>query len=142
MTIDDYDAVFDLWSRSAGVGLGTSDTRPAIAAFLQRNPGVSAVAVSAATGASTPHLLGAVLGGHDGRRGTLHHLAVEPEHRRQGIARALVSWCIAALADAGIEKCNIFLWRDNVDGEGFWIREGWSARSDIMLVQRFTRRDV
>ncbi len=144
MTIDDYDAVFELWSRSAGVGLGASDTRPAIAAYLERNPGMSAVAVSPTTGGAPvpPSLLGAVLCGHDGRRGTLHHLAVESSQRRQGIARALVSWCIVGLGDAGIEKCNIFLWRDNVDGEGFWHREGWSARPDIMLVQRFTRRDV
>ncbi len=132
MTSGDYDAVFALWSRCTGIGLGTSDTRPAITAYLARNPGMSAVAVK------DPSLLGAVLCGHDGRRGTLHHLAVEPAHRREGIARALVSWCITALADAGIDKCNIFLWRNNADGEGFWLREGWSPRPDIILVQRFT----
>jgi putative acetyltransferase len=142
MTSDDYDAVFDLWSRCTGIGLGTSDTRPAITAYLARNAGMSAVAVKDADAerdASARLPLGAVLCGHDGRRGTLHHLAVEPAHRRQGVARALVSWCITALADAGIDKCNIFLWRDNADGEGFWLREGWSTRPDIMLVQRFTR---
>jgi ribosomal protein S18 acetylase RimI-like enzyme len=149
MTLDDYVAVYDLWKRCSGIGLGASDTRDAIAGYLERNPGTSPVAVPAAppsapdappsaTAASHP-LLGAALCGHDGRRGTLHHVAVDPAHRRRGIARALVDWCIDRLAESGIEKCNIFLWRDNTEGQAFWLREGWSPRQDIILVQRFTR---
>lgn len=136
--LGDYDAVYDLWSRSEGVGLGDSDTRSAIAAYLERNPGMSAVAIDAASGGGS--IVGAALCGHDGRRGTLHHVAVEPSYRRRGIARALVDWGIARLGEAGIAKCNIFLWRDNTDGAAFWTREGWVGRADLVVMQRPIQR--
>lgn len=139
MTLEDYDAVFDLWRRCEGIGLGDSDAPSAIADYLARNPGMSAVAIDAASG--TPRrgaIVGAVLCGHDGRRGTLHHLAVEPSHRRRGIARALTQWCLDRLLEAGIPKCNLFLWRDNADGAAFWTRDGWSAREDLVVMQRWT----
>ena len=68
--IKDYDAVFALWRRSEGVGLNESDTRAAIASFLRRNPRHSFIAEKQG------RIIGAVLCGHDGRRGYLHHLAV------------------------------------------------------------------
>ena len=83
MRIADYDEVLALWQKSEGVGLGESDDRAAIAAYLARNPGLSLVAVAG------KRTVGAVLCGHDGRRGYLHHLAAASSHRRQGIARAL-----------------------------------------------------
>ncbi len=155
----DYDAVFDLWSRCEGIGLGDSDTREAIAAYLARNPGMSAVAVATAPGgradqagtgdggrsapeAAPETLVGAVLCGHDGRRGTIHHLAVEPSHRRRGVARALVEWCLERLRGAGIIKCNIFVWGDNEEGAAFWKREGWDSRGDLVVMQRWTSAEA
>ena len=66
--IEDFDAVIALWRRAKGVGLNESDTRRAITAFLRRNPNFSFVAEKAG------RIVGAVLCGHDGRRGYLHHL--------------------------------------------------------------------
>lgn len=73
--IGDYDAVFALWQRCQGVGLGASDTRPAIAAYLRRNPGLSFVAQRKGK------LVGAILGGHDGRWGYLPAGVTEPQRR-------------------------------------------------------------
>jgi hypothetical protein len=72
----DYDTVLALWRSCEGIGLSDSDTREAIATYLARNPGLSLVATDA-----DGVIVGAVLGGHDGRRGYLHHLAVAPAHR-------------------------------------------------------------
>ena len=75
MTIDDYDEVFALWQVSEGVGLSTADERDEIAIYLHRNPGTSFVALDGG------QLVAAVLCGHDGRRGYIHHLAVKKSHR-------------------------------------------------------------
>jgi putative acetyltransferase len=127
--IEDYDAVVTLWRRSEGVGLNESDTRDAIAAFLRRNPRLSLVAQKRG------RIIGAVLCGHDGRRGYLHHLAVSKRHRQHGIGRQLVNACMMKLRKIGIQKCTIFLFAENVTGRKFWIHNGWSLRADIQLIQ-------
>lgn len=132
-SLGDYDEVMQLWKHTEGVGLNESDERPAIAAFLERNQGLSRVAV-------TPEgkIVGALLCGHDGRRGYLHHLAVAPEYRRQGIGQALVETCIGELKTLGIPKCNLFLYSNNDSGRLFWKRRGWDAREDLVVVQKPT----
>jgi ribosomal protein S18 acetylase RimI-like enzyme len=130
MTIADYDAVLRLWQDSTGVGLNESDDRDRIALFLARNPGLSRIAAAGA------EIVGAVLCGHDGRRGYLHHLAVAKPHRRQGLGRRLVEACLADLKRLGILKCNIFHFADNAAGEEFWIHNGWSRRPDLQVMQK------
>lgn len=126
----DYPAVRALWEATPGVGLNESDIEEAIASFLLRNPQMSAVATRGAM------IVGAVLCGHDGRRGYLHHLAVAESHRRQGIARALLDWCLQHLIAEGILKCNIFLYTDNAGGAAFWRHNGWSSRADLAILQK------
>ena len=87
-------------------------------------------------------LVGAVLCGHDGRRGYLHHLAVLQEWRRRGTGRRMVEACLERLAAAGIPKCNIFLFADNTRGRAFWRRNGWMVREDLKVMQRPTRGRV
>ena len=128
----DLEAVLKLWSETEGVGLNESDTPERLQLYLDRNPGLS----MAARGNS--RVVGAVLCGHDGRRGYLHHLAVQPEYRGRGLGRQLVEACLASLAQAGILKCNIFVYADNEPGEQFWNRCGWAARSDLKMLQRMT----
>ena len=132
--LTDYDTVLALWRSCEGIGLSESDTREAIAAYRVRNPGLSLVATEA-----DGVIVGAVLGGHDGRRGYLHHLAVVPAHRGQGLGRRLVEESLARLRQLGIEKCNIFLYADNAAGRAFWLREGWSSREDLVVVQKVIR---
>ena len=86
MHMEDYDAVYALWLESTGMGLNDyDDSREGIGRYLRRNPESCFVAED--DGA----IVGAVLAGHDGRRGHLNHLAVAPERRRQGLGRALVA---------------------------------------------------
>jgi N-acetylglutamate synthase len=127
--IEDFDAVVALWRRTEGVGLNESDTRRAIAAYLRRNPRLSFVAEKDA------RIIGAVLCGHDGRRGYLHHLAVAKRHRKRGIGRQFVNACLAKLRKAGIQRCNIFIYADNAAGMKFWAHAGWSLRAELRLMQ-------
>ena len=127
--IEDYDGVVALWRRTEGVGLNESDTRRAIASYLRRNPRMSFVAVQ------DGRIIGAVLCGHDGRRGYLHHLAVSKRHRQRGLGRRLVDACLSKLRKAGISKCNIFIFANNAAGMKFWSRTGWKLRMELRLMQ-------
>ncbi len=83
MTFEALDEVLALWQATEGVGLSEGDTKDELAAYLLRNPGLSLVACR------DGRIVGAVLCGHDGRRGCLYHLAVAIPHRHLGIGRAL-----------------------------------------------------
>jgi len=131
MSLDDYDEALRLWQTAEGVGLSESDTRAAIASYLKRNPRMSFVARDG------KESVGAVLCGHDGRRGCLYHLAVAPTHRRKGIGTKLVTRCLAALKRAHIQRCNIFVYNHNADGERFWRRKGWKKRADLCMAQKY-----
>jgi ribosomal protein S18 acetylase RimI-like enzyme len=130
MTPDHLSEVIDLWMQTEGVGLNESDSPSAPAAFLDRNPGLSRVALD------REKIVAAILCGHDGRRGFLYHLAVKPESRRQGLGVALVEQCLARLADLGIQKCNALVYTHNAEGQRFWQRLGFSSRENLGLWQR------
>jgi len=125
MTIDDLSSALELWQSCEGIGIGDSDSPDELTAFLQRNPEMSWVALS------DDQLVGAVLVGHDGRRGFLYHLATDPKFRRQGIGQTLVQHAIASLRAAGIIKCHIFVYRTNAQGREFWDRLSFVRRNDI-----------
>jgi N-acetylglutamate synthase len=127
----DYAEVAELWRQSEGIGLSESDQEAPVARFLRRNPGMSCVACLA-----DGQIIGAVLCGHDGRRGYLHHLAVAAPWRRRGIAGQLLRFCFDALAKAAIPKCNIFVFADNPSGKEFWLHNGWTARGDLHVLQK------
>jgi len=130
LTMDDYDDVVAFWRSQEGVGLNESDGKRQIAGYLTRNPGMSFIVREAGK------VVGAVLCGHDGRRGYLHHLAVASSHRRKGLGRSLVARCLKSLRRAGIQRCNIFLFADNPQGRSFWQSIGYRPRADLLLMQR------
>jgi N-acetylglutamate synthase len=139
MTMDDYPAVIALWQATEGMGLSQADSPERIRQYLARNPGLSLVAFS-----PRGDLIGAVLCGHDGRRGLLHHLAVHPDWRKLGVGRALVCRCLEGLAAAGIDKCHLFVYEKNQAGRSFWLRTGWYERPELVLMStdiRFEKKD-
>jgi ribosomal protein S18 acetylase RimI-like enzyme len=128
MTEDSYEQVIALWQAAEGVGLSQADSPEAIAQYLARNPGLSLVALQ------DGQLVGAVLCGHDGRRGYIHHLAVRPEARRQGIGRRLVQECLAGLRGHGIQKCHLFVFQRNEEAIAFWRAIGFTARDELSMM--------
>jgi len=126
MTLADYEGVAALLAGTAGVRLRGADSRAGIAKYLARNPGHSFVAEEGG------RVVGCLLGGHDGRRGYLYHLAVAPEARRRGTGSALVARTLDALRAAGIEKVHADVLPENEAGLAFWLRRGWQRRDDIL----------
>ncbi|MFC4103377.1 GNAT family N-acetyltransferase [Paenibacillus xanthanilyticus] len=132
MAAADYDAMMELWRGVEGLELSGADSREGIAAYLARNPGMSFVAEAEG------RLVGTILGGHDGRRGFIYHLAVDPASRGRRIGAALTERCLGAIAADGIDKCHIFVKSDNEVGQGFWTRAGWAKRSGFDVFSRGT----
>ena len=130
MVLADYDAVLTLWEATPGVDVAVGDERAQIAGFLDRNPGLSLVAESGG------RIVGAVLCGHDGRRGYVHHLAVDVAARRSGLGLRLVEMCLDGLRAAGIGKCHLFIRRDNDIGRAFWVATGWIDRTTLSMMSR------
>ena len=126
----DYEAVVTLWRASEGIGLSKADEFMPICRYLERNPDMSLVAEV------DGKIIGAVLCGHDGRRGYLHHLAIAAEFRGQGIGLQLVKDCLGKLSRENIDKCHIFVYPDNDRGLQFWRKVGFAGRMDILLCSR------
>lgn len=131
-TVADCHDVLAFWQKQEGISLDDADTPNALGAYLSRNVGMSLLA------RDDGQVVAAILCGHDGRRGYLHHLAVASSCRGQGIGRLLVERCIERLRQAGILKCNIVLFADNAKGEKFWTAVGFKQRDDLKLMQRRT----
>lgn len=131
----DLPAVSALWHETEGVEISVEETYERLSAFLDRNPGISSVVVDA-----TGRRIGALLGGHDGRRAYLYYLAVHPGFRRQGVGRALVQRTTEALMTAGIERAMITAYANSAEGRTYWARLGWTANDDLcpMLMQLST----
>lgn len=132
MNIDDYEAAYALWSETEGMVLSEADSRPSIGAYLERNPCLSFVCYN------DQELAGTILGGHDGRRGYIYHVAVGKAHRNQGIGGELVNRSLAGLRQAGIMKCHLFVLEGNEIGNRFWDRSGWTKRDGILLYSKDT----
>jgi N-acetylglutamate synthase len=136
MTIQDYDAVRALWQESEGLKLSEVDSKSSIVRFLERNPGLSFVAYD------NKQLVGAVLCGHDGRRGYIDQLAVRESHRRQGIGKALVARCLYNLMRIGIHKWHLFVLEDNREALAFWKKLGWAERVELVTMSQYQANEA
>lgn len=87
--------------------------------FAQRNPGLFLVAAQGST------VVGSAMGGWDGRRGWIYHVATAPGHRRGGLATKLVRQVEAGLRGLGCRKVNVIVRDDNDDGAVFWTAIGY-----------------
>jgi N-acetylglutamate synthase len=117
--IGDYDAALELWQRVEGLEIAEGDDRKSVDKFLARNPGLSRVATDGSA------IVGVVLCGHDGRRGYIYHLAVDPVYQSRGLGKRLMDECLGGLRRAGLERALILVAHDNARGRKFWDRHGW-----------------
>jgi len=131
MTLADYQAVYALWLATPGMGLNTTDdSREGIEKYLRRNPSTCFVANDGG------RIVGVIMAGHDGRRGFIHHTAVLPEYRGQGLGRRLVDNALAALEAEGIHKAALVVFEHNQLGNCFWEKLGFTSREDLVYRNR------
>lgn len=126
MTTSDYDGVYELWTNTPGMGINsTDDSREGVEKYIKRNPATSFVALVEGK------IVGAILAGHDGRRGFIQHLAVLPEFRKHGIASTLVERAMNALEKEGIHKVALLAFKKNELGNSFWDKMDFIVREDV-----------
>lgn len=126
MTIEDYEGVYALWMSIKGFAIRSiDDSKEGVARFLLRNPDTSVVAVE------DGRIIGAILCGHDGRRGCLYHVCVRQECRMRGVGKAMVVYCMEKLKAEQISKVSLIAFTANDVGNAFWRRIGWTKREDL-----------
>jgi ribosomal protein S18 acetylase RimI-like enzyme len=125
--ISDYDAVLRLW-KEAGLIIRPGDSLNDVRLKLQRDADLFLVAMDGDA------LVGCVLGGWDGRRGWMYHLALKPSHRRHGIAKALVSELEMRLAGKGAKKVNAQVYRSNTASLRFFNACGYDVHSGLVMI--------
>ena len=126
MQIEDYENVYKLWMTIDGFGIRTiDDSKAGVARFLKRNPTTSVVAEA------DGKIVGAILCGHDGRRGCFYHVCVQKEYRKHGIGKAMAVFCMKALQEEEINKVSLIAFQSNEGGNQFWKKVGWTFRDDL-----------
>lgn len=116
----DYDQVYQLWENiEKGVHVGRSDTPSEIEKKLTRDPDLFLVAES------DGRIIGSVIGGFDGRRGLIYHLAVAAEFRENGIGTRLMDELESRLRAKGCLKSYLLVTVDNPEAEDYYKRHGW-----------------
>lgn len=126
-TLDRHGEVLALLQRTPGVSVRDADSRQDTARYLRRNPGLNFLAVERG------RVVGCAMCGHDGRRGYLQHVVVDPAFRRRGVAQALVARCLAGLERRGIRKVHLFVFTANKPAQRYWARRGWQRRDDLFV---------
>jgi len=127
----DYDAVVALW-QAAGLHLSPSDDRARILHKLERDPDLFLV------GAEQGTLVAAVVGGYDGRRGWVYHLAVHPDHQGRGLGAALLAELEERLRRKGCHKLNLLVEPDNASVQRFYQRVGY-RRDELIFMEKWLR---
>ena len=126
MTTDDYEEVHNLWMSIHGFAIRSiDDSKEGVERFIRRNPKTSVVAVS------DGKIVGAILCGHDGRRGCLYHVCVHEDYRKHGIGKSMAVACMRALQAEQINKVNIVAFKSNELGNHFWKEEGGNFKDDL-----------
>ena len=116
----DYPAIKELWeSMEKGVHMGRSDFPEEITKKVSRDPDLFLVAES------DGQIIGSVIGGYDGRRGILYHLAVTKDFRQQGVGGQLLDVVEARLKAKGCLKCYLMVVPGNPELERFYEKRGW-----------------
>ncbi len=117
---DDFPKVLDLWKNAGpGIHLRRSDEPQEIAKKLQRDPDLFLLAEVNGL------IIGSVLGGFDGRRGMVYHLAVEQSMRQRGIGSLLMQELEKRLKHKGCIRTYLLVTRDNLDAIHFYEAQGW-----------------
>lgn len=117
---EDYPPTLKLWeSIEMGVKVGRSDSIEEIEKKIQRDPDLFLVAEQ------NDRIVGSVIGGYDGRRGLIYHLAVHKDLRKQGLGEMLLNEVEKRLQAKGCLKCYLLVVAENERAIHFYENRGW-----------------
>lgn len=127
----DIESALQLWRQSFNRGFSEGfDTAEVITRYLEHNVNFSTVAFEGDV------LVGALLCGHDGRRGSIYHTAVYPSHRGLGIGKLMEQRALHELKNAGITTGFLFVNLNNPGSKAFWESIGWRVIEDVRYLYK------
>lgn len=117
---EDYTSVYQVWkSVGEGIHISFSDSPEELEKLVTKSPGLFFLAVDG------DKVIGTVMGGFDGRRGLVYHLAVLPEYQNRNIGSYLLNRVEEALFEVGCRKVYLFILPENMDRAGFYQNLGY-----------------
>jgi ribosomal protein S18 acetylase RimI-like enzyme len=131
-TLGDYDEVLALWlGAGPGVDRRPSDERDQVALKIERDPDLFLVATLGG------RIVGAVMGGWDGRRAYVYHLVVAREVRRRGVGDALMDELEERLRRKGALKAKCQIFTHNEASLAFFRKRGWELEEGLWPVGKW-----
>ena len=130
MEATDIPACIELWKNMKGLSIRGSDNIRDLSDHVKINPKHNFVATSGA------HLIGTVLGGFDGRRGYIYHLAVHEHFRKQNIGKELMERCFDSFKAIKVSKCHMMVLKDNTEAMEFYKKIGCEPRNEILVFSK------
>jgi ribosomal protein S18 acetylase RimI-like enzyme len=128
----DIEAVLAFW-REATAEPSTTDDADGLDGLLARSPGALLLALD------DDVLVGTIIAGWDGWRGTLYRLAVLPSHRRHGVATMLVTEAERLLRDQGARRLHLIASRAGGEtAESFWSSALYEPTDQVRFVKPVT----
>ncbi len=124
----DVEAVIALWQRC---GLTRPWNDPASDIALARRNGNSTVLVGRADGA----LVATAMVGHDGHRGWVYYVAVDPACQKNGFGRAIMAAAEQWLRDAGLPKLQLMVRRENAKAGAFYRSIGYEESDTVVYAK-------
>ena len=122
-----YEEVIQLW-RNAGLGVSSSDSKGEVEKMLNRNRDLFLI------GTLKDKVVAVVMGAFDGRRGYVHHLAIDPTYQRQGYGAKIMTKLNETFRQKGIHKIHLFIEKHNNEVIDFYKNLGWEIREDLIMM--------
>ena len=122
-----YHEIIDLWKRS-GIEVSSSDTRDEIAKMLKRNPDLILI------GKENEKVIAVVMGAFDGRRGYVHHLAIDPDYQKKNYGKKMMAKLIDKFHIKKVHKVHLFIEKSTKEVVDFYRKLGWEVRDDLIMM--------
>ena len=126
----DIPASIELWINMKGLAIQGSDNIRDLSEHVKMNRKHNFVAISGA------RIIGTVLGGFDGRRGYIYHLAVHENYRTQNIGKELMERCFQSFREVSVTKCHMMVLKDNTEAQAFYSKIGCELRNEILVFSK------
>ncbi len=124
----DIEAVIALW-RACGLTRPWND--PASDIALARRSANSTVLVGRAGGT----IVATAMVGHDGHRGWVYYVAVDPVRQKQGFGRAIMTAAERWLRAAGLPKLQLLVRRENAKAGAFYQSLGYEEADTVVFAK-------
>lgn len=134
-SIDSYNQVHKLW-RKVGISVGSSDSKEELEKMLKRNPNLFLI------GKRNDKIIAVVMGGFDGRRGYVHHLAIDSDYQKKGYGRMMMDKIHNIFLQMGVHKVHLFIEKTNIEVVSFYESLGWEKRGDLIIMSYVPNKDL